>query len=412
MKYGCIGEHLPHSFSKEIHAYLDTCDYTLCELAPAELDGFFARREFCGINVTIPYKQAVIPYLDEIDPTAERIGAVNTIVNRGGRLYGYNTDFGGMRALMMRAGIDPSGKKVLVLGTGGTSKTAVAVAKDLGAKEILTVSRTSRSGGISYSDACEKHGDAEIIINTTPCGMYPNVDDAPIDISCFPALCGVVDAVYNPLRTTLVSNAVRLGIPAVGGLYMLVAQAVLASAFFTERKYGRDVIEEIYQKVLSKKQNVVLIGMPGCGKTTVGGFIASMCGRELIDTDKQIAERSGLEIGEIFSRYGEAHFRRLECEAVREVAAKSGCIIATGGGAILNSKNVEALQKNGRLYFLDRPLEELIPTDDRPLASTVEAIQKRYLERYERYCASADEHIKTLGEAKLTAEEIIRRHEG
>ena len=412
MKYGCIGEHLPHSFSKEIHAYLNTRDYTLRELAATELDGFFAKRDFCGINVTIPYKKAVIPYLDEIDSTAERIGAVNTIVNRDGRLCGYNTDFGGMRALMMREGIDPLGKKVLVLGAGGTSGTAVAVAEAMGATEILTVSRTARGGAILYEDACEKHADAEIIINTTPCGMYPNPDGVPIDISRFFALCGVVDAVYNPIRTTLVSNARRLGIPAVGGLYMLVAQAVLASALFTDAQYGEGVTEEIYQKILAQKQNIVLIGMPGSGKTTVGRFIASACGRELIDTDSQIVERSGMEIGEIFSRYGEAHFRRLEREAVREAAARSGCVIATGGGAILAQENVEALQKNGKLYFLDRPLEELIPTEDRPLASTVEAIQKRYRERYTRYVTCADEHIKTLGKAKLTAEEIIRRHEG
>lgn len=411
MKFGCIGEHLPHSFSKEIHAHLASSDYALCELTPLELDSFMKAHDFCGINVTIPYKQAVIPYLDEIDPVAKEIGAVNTIVNRGGKLYGYNTDFGGMRTMILREGIDVTNKKVLILGTGGTSKTANAVARAMGAGEILTVSRQKREGVITYEEAYAEHADAQIIINTTPCGMYPHINTVPIEIDRFPRLCGVIDAVYNPLRTELVLAALQRGIPATGGLYMLVAQAVLASVHFTGEQYADETVERIYRRIFSQKENVVLVGMPGCGKTTVGTILSKLCDRELIDTDTCIIKKSGTEISTLFAQYGEKHFRDLESDVVAEVTAMSGKIIATGGGAVLRAENIRALRKNGRLYFLDRPLEELLPTDDRPLASTKEAIQKRYEERYGTYCACADEHIKTLGDPALTAEEIKRRHE-
>ena len=299
------------------------------------------------------------------------------------------------------------GKKVLILGTGGTSKTAVAVATAMGAREILTVSRTAKSGAISYADAYAKHTDAEFLINTTPCGMYPKCADTPIELAHFSALGGVMDAIYNPLQSTLVQDAKRSGIPASGGLYMLVAQAVLAAEHFTGMLYGEQVIEDIYQRIRSEKQNIVLVGMPGCGKSTVGAQLASVCKRELIDTDRRIVERAGMEISEIFARYGEAHFRRLECEVIREASGQSGCVIATGGGAILSEENVDALRQNGRIYFLDRPVEEMLPTADRPLARTVEDVLSRYRERYERYCTCADEHVKTLGGVEQTAEEII-----
>ena len=410
MKFGCIGEHLPHSFSKEIHAHLASNDYVLRELTPQDVGAFLEARDFLGINVTIPYKQTVMPYLDEIDEAAEAIGAVNTVVNRDGRLYGYNTDFGGMRALIERAGIGMKNRKVLVLGTGGTSRTARAVAASMGAGETVTVSRTAKDGAVTYEDAYRSHTDAEIIINTTPCGMYPKIDGCPIDVERFPRLCGVVDAVYNPLRTELVQAAEARGIPATGGLYMLVAQAVLASSHFTGEQYDAQTMERVFGAVLPRKENIVLIGMPACGKSTVGGILAKECGRPLIDTDAYIVEKSGMEIPEIFSRFGERHFRRLESEAIAEISAMSGCVIATGGGAVLDPQNVRALSKNGRLYFLDRPIEELLPTDDRPLANSAEAIRRRYEERYEIYCRAANEIVKTLGEASLTAAEIKRRH--
>lgn len=409
MKYGCIGEHLPHSFSKIIHGYLASNEYTLCELKPDEAAPFIQGRDFCGINVTIPYKQTVMPYLDEIDGVAREIGAVNTVVNRDGKLCGYNTDFGGMRAMLLYEGIELKNKKILILGTGGTSKTARAVARSLGGGEIVTVSRTARESAISYEDAYRLHTDAEIIINTTPCGMYPHTNAMPIDLDRFPSLSGVVDAVYNPLRTELVLWARERGIPATGGLYMLVAQAVLASALFTGIAYGEDVVEKVYQKVRSDRESIVLIGMPGSGKSTVGAILAEHLKRKFVDSDAWIEEKSGMRIADIFAKHGEDYFRALECDAIAEISAESGLVVATGGGAVLAKENVRALRKNGRIFFLDRPLTELIPTDDRPLANSEAAIRKRYEERYGIYCACADEHVNTLGDATRTANEIIRR---
>ena len=411
MKYGCIGEHLPHSFSKIIHARLESRDYVLCELAPNEVGAFLQKHDFCGINVTIPYKQTVMPYLDVIDDTAKRIGAVNTIVNRDGKLYGYNTDFGGMRAMILREGIDLTDKKVLILGTGGTSKTARAVAQSLGAREIVVVSRSAKDGAITYEAAYELHGDADAIINTTPVGMYPKTDAVPADMNRFSNLSAVVDAIYNPLRSELILWAKARGIKAVGGLYMLVAQAVLASSLFTGMTYGSETMDKVFGDVFSEKENIVLVGMPGSGKSTVGDLLSKALNRSLIDTDAYIVEKSGMVIPDIFAKYGEAHFRQLEHEAIAEISAKSGCVIATGGGAVLDPSNVHALRKNGRIYFLDRPLEELLPTDDRPLANSAEAIRTRYRERYDIYCSSCDVHIHTLGEAILTAKEIQRRHQ-
>ncbi len=409
MKYGCIGERLPHSFSKIIHARLASHEYDLCELPPQEVGAFLEKRDFCGINVTIPYKQTVIPYLDEIDDVAKEIGAVNTIVNRGSRLYGYNTDLYGMREAILHAGISLADKKVLILGTGGTSRTARAVAATLEAREVITVSRTAKPGSVSYADAYRLHADAEVIVNTTPCGMYPETDGCPIDIERFPALTGVVDAVYNPLRTELFLAAQKRGIAATCGLYMLVAQAVRASELFTGASYGSDIVETVSREILAERENLVLIGMPASGKTTVGAHLARLTGRRLIDADEALVSETGRTITEIFASDGEAHFRALEREGIRRLARENGCILATGGGAVLDPENIKNLKKNGWIVFLDRPLPELLPTSDRPTAATAEAIAKRYEERYELYCKSCDEHVRTLKTAEATAEEIIRR---
>ncbi len=407
MTYGLIGEHLPHSFSKEIHAHCADYTYELHELAPDEVDDFMRAAHFTAINVTIPYKQTVIPYLHYIHPHAEHIGAVNTVVNCEGKLYGYNTDFYGMKALFRHAGIDPYDKKVLILGGGGTSMTARAVVQDMGAKEVITVGRKTTPTSISYEDAYAYHTDAHIIVNTTPCGMYPYPDGAehikatPIDIEKFPHLCGVVDAVYNPIRTNLIQDAKERGISAEGGLYMLVAQAVMASRIFVG-KVGEAFDEAlmdaqthgIYQKILSDKENIVLTGMPGSGKSTVGKALAELLGRRFVDTDTLIVEREGKEISQIFAEAGEVGFRKIEAQVVREVAnTLTGHVIATGGGVVLRDDNVRALRRTGRLYFLNRSLEKLIPTEDRPLASTVEAITKRFYERYDRYLATADREV-------------------
>ncbi len=390
MEYGCIGEKLSHSFSKEIHACLADYTYEIREIPREELAAFMTTHDFKAINVTIPYKQDVIPYLDEIDPVAAAIGAVNTIVNRNGRLYGYNTDFAGMSALLRRAGIDPAGKKVLILGSGGTSKTAVAVASSLGAREVIRVSRSAKDDCITYEDALSRHADAEVILNTTPCGMYPNPDDQPIDLARFPYLVGVADAIYNPLRSRLVRQAQSLSIAATGGLYMLVAQAAVAVEHFLDTTVPEDKIEAVYRKIRNDKQNLVLIGMPGCGKTTLGKRLAAKRGMAFVDTDDLIREQAGTDIPTIFAERGKAGFRDIESEVIRSLENVQNTVIATGGGAILRAENVNILRANGRLCFLDRPLDALVTTADRPLSSNSELLRQRYNERYDLYCAAAD----------------------
>ncbi len=407
MKYGCIGEHLGHSFSKEIHAALADYEYELKEIPKDKLADFAAAKDFIAVNVTIPYKEAIIPYLSEIDGSARQIGAVNTVVNRGGELYGYNTDFYGMSELIRYAGIEIFGKKVIILGTGGTSKTAYAVASALGARELHKVSRTGSDGALSYDMLYECHSDAEIIINTTPLGMFPKADTCAVDISKFTRLSGVIDAVYNPLRTKLISDARERSIPAMGGLYMLVAQAVRASEIFLGISYEDGIQDKVYEKILQSKENTVLIGMPASGKSTVGKIIADITGSSFFDTDDLIKERTGMEIPEIFSALGEGGFRDIESSVINELSSVTGAVIATGGGAVLRYENVNALKQNGRIYFIDRPLSALLPTEDRPLASTPEAIRARYLERYDIYKGCADFTVDAVGTADEAARLIL-----
>ena len=407
MEYGLIGEKLGHSFSREIHARLRGYDYELRELRPDEVEEFLAKREFRGINVTIPYKETVIPYLDEIDEAARQIGAVNTVVNRGGKLFGYNTDYTGMRELMLREGIEPAGKKVLVLGSGGTSKTAMTVAKSLGAETILRVSRTKRDNCITYEEARKIHSDARIIINATPVGMYPNGDACPIDIEAFPNLTGVVDAIYNPLRTKLVLAAKARGITAAGGLYMLVGQAAAAAEHFTGEKGDPTDVERVYRELLSEKENLILTGMPGVGKTTIGKILAKRLGREFVDCDDVIVGKTGCDIPTIFAEQGEKAFRDLETEVIRELSVTGGKVIAPGGGAILRPENVAALKSNGRIIFLDRPLSSITATEGRPLSANREALEARYRERYPIYCATCDAHVEIDGTVGETADAVL-----
>ncbi len=411
MKYGLIGEHLSHSFSKTVHAAIADYEYELLELSPNEVEKFIKSREYCAVNVTIPYKETVMPHLDFIDGAASAIGAVNTVVNRDGVLYGYNTDFFGLLSLIEKLNIKIKNKKVLILGTGGTSKTAKAVVSHLGASDVITVSRREGSGA-TYETMYEQHTDADVIINTTPVGMYPNIIACPVELRRFERLSGVIDAVYNPLRTELVSNALSLGIKADGGLYMLVAQAVAACERFLDKKIDDYVLDRVYGDIIAEKENIVLVGMPSCGKTTVGKLIAEKTGRAFCDLDDEIVKVAKKPITEIFSESGELAFRDLESEVTKRIAPMGGVVIATGGGAVLREENVKALKQNGRLYFLDRPLSQLLPTPDRPVASSREAIEARYQERLPIYNKVADVKLLTDGVAEHAAADIIKLHFG
>lgn len=412
MEYGCIGEKLTHSFSKDIHSYLADYSYELKELTRDELPLFMKAKDFKAINVTIPYKQEVIPFLDEIDEVAKKIGAVNTIVNKNGRLFGFNTDFFGLSSLIKKLDISLNNKKVLILGTGGTSKTAYAVAESMGAKEIIKVSRQSGKNVITYSEAHTAYSDAQIIINTSPMGMYPNTYNSLIDIDAFKNLEGVVDAVYNPLRSKLVLQATAKGIKAGGGLYMLVAQAVAAVEKFLGNTLEKTKVDEVFKTIYDSKQNVVLVGMPGCGKTTVGKKIAKLLDREFIDTDDEIVKNQNISIPEIFERVGESGFREIETDIINEVSKKQGAIIATGGGAVLKNDNVNMLKQNGRLYFINRSLEDIPATESRPLSSDRETLKQRFLERYGIYKSVCDVKIEPkksiVQNAKMIAEDFLK----
>ena len=407
MEYGCIGEHLLHSFSREIHTALADYDYQLKELAPEELKPFFAEKDFKAINVTIPYKKDVIPYLDWISDEAKAINAVNTIVNKNGKLYGYNTDFYGLKALIERQNVSLRGKSVAILGSGGTSNTAFAVANNMGATEILRVSRESKDGYVTYNELYDNHSDIDVLINTTPCGMFPNIYKSAVDIKNFPNLSAVFDAVYNPLLSKLVVDAKERGISAVGGLYMLVSQAAYAVEKFIDAPINNSRVEEVFKKLYKDKTNIVLIGMPSSGKTSVGEILSQNLSKDFVDTDNLIVESVGMSISHIFSEKGEAFFREKETEIIFETSKENKKVIATGGGAVLNKNNVDVLKENGRVYFIDRPLDMLVSTDDRPLSSNRADLEKRYNERYSLYTEYADVVIDGAG----TVEEVAKRIE-
>ncbi len=414
MEYGLIGERLGHSFSKIIHNKINSYNYELKELLPAELEPFMLARDFKGINVTIPYKKDVISYLSHIDASAEKIGAVNTVVNRGGELYGYNTDIFGLemlikRVLALSGRADLSGLKVLITGTGGTSLTAAAAAEALGAAAAVRVSRSGRDGALTYREAEAEFADAGFIINCTPCGMFPDDENMPMSLSPFTGLAGVVDVIYNPLRTRLVRSALDKGIPAEGGLYMLVAQAVSAYELFFGTEAEKELTDGIYSELFSQKENIVLIGMPASGKTTVGKYVAKKLGRRFIDSDSEIEKTEGMSIPDIFAQRGEKYFREVESRIISELSSGiNGAVIATGGGAVLNRSNIDKLKANGRVYWLDRPLEALMPTADRPTASNFEDIKKRFMERFPLYKSLCDARVPAYGNIDVVGKRIIK----
>lgn len=414
MEYGLIGEKLCHSFSKEIHAKIGDYPYELLEIPREQLPEFLLKKQFKAINVTIPYKETALSYLNVVSREAEKIGAVNLIVNRGGALYGYNTDYYGAKHLIERANVQVAGKKALILGSGGTRRTLYAVLSDMGAREILTVSRSAATQNganpdvVSYEEAIQKHADAEIILNATPVGMFPDFDGMPVDPDDFPRLSGVIDVIYNPLCTRLIEKARARNIPCDNGLFMLAAQAVQASAIMRDVPLDEALCEKVYRETLSQKRNLVLIGMPTSGKTTVGALLGKLTGKPLFDTDALTELRLHKTIPEIFAESGETAFRKEESVTIKEVAAKTGYIVATGGGAILSSENIRLLKKNGKIFFLDRPKELLTAGGGRPLSSNGAALNELYEKRLPLYLAAADCRIVNATTPENAAREILR----
>ena len=402
--YGLLGEKLGHSFSPEIHSMLGNYEYRLFEVEKNELENFIKHGEWDGINVTIPYKKEVMPFLDEISENAQKIGSVNTVVRRSdGTLFGDNTDYYGFLYTVKRSGINFSGKKVLVLGTGGASLAVKAVILDLNAREIISI---SRSGENNYQNI-KNHADADIIVNTTPVGMYPKNLVSPVKVSDFTRLSAVFDIIYNPQKTQLVLDAEKLDIPAFSGLSMLVAQAKRASEIFFDKEIDDSVTEKILKKVATDMKSIVLIGMPGSGKTSIGNFLAEKTGREFLDTDEEAKEIVGLSPAEIIKTQGEKSFRKIENEAVKNLCKLSGKIIATGGGVVTNEENFDAIKQNSTVFFINRDIS-VLPTDNRPLSqkNSLDDMFKIRLPLYRKFC---DFEIDGNGTIEEVAQRILER---
>lgn len=391
MRYGLIGEKLGHSFSKDIHERIADYTFDLIPLSKEEFKTFMEKKEFTALNVTIPYKKDVIPYLDEMDEHAKAIGAVNTIVNENGRLKGYNTDFTGFLYMVKKHNVHMEGKKVLIIGNGGASAAIQAVVQHEQAGSMVIVDVVPGNGAISYDEMFSSHLDAEIIINTSPIGMYPRIGNAPIDISMFHKCEAVMDVIYNPILTRLCFEAQEMDIKRVNGLEMLIAQAKQSVEFFLDKSINDQIIDDIYQDMLRERCNIVLIGMPSAGKTTIGKMLEDRMQKEFIDLDDVIIEKAGKSIPEIFEESGEAGFRAIETEAAIEVSKLNNKIIATGGGTIKHKVNMDYLRQNGITIFIDRDVDKLISSDpNRPLSKSSDALAKMHAERlplYQKYAA-------------------------
>ena len=398
---GLLGEKLGHSYSPAIHAMLGNYEYKLYERSPDQVADFVKNGTLRGFNVTIPYKKTVAALCDQLSPMAQSLGSVNTVVRRAdGTLFGENTDAYGFYAMVKKSGVSLSGKKCLVLGSGGASVTVQAVLKHGGA----AVTVISRSGENNYENLY-LHTDAAVIVNTTPVGMYPGNGEAPLDLTWFPRLEAVLDIVYNPARTALLLQAEKLGIPHAGGLYMLVAQAKRAAELFTSRTISDREIDAI-EAVLSKRmQNIVLVGMPGCGKTTLAAALGAALERPVLDADAAIVQAAGTDIPAIFAAEGEAGFRDRETEALRQLGKSSGAIIATGGGAVLREENYNLLHQNGIIFWLTRDIKKL-PRDGRPLSQQTD-LQQMYRLREPRYRRFADHIIDNNGPVETTLAAIL-----
>ena len=381
MKCGLLGRKLGHSYSPQIHAHLGNYPYDLFEKEPEDVEDFLRNGDFTAINVTIPYKQTVIPFCAELSPMARRIGAVNTIVRRqDGSLMGHNTDYFGFLSTVRRTGLDPAGKKILIIGSGGASKPAIAVLEELGAHVVVITHKENTPENLS------RHSDCSVLVNATPVGMYPNVGVSPVDLSLFPRLEGVIDMIYNPAKPKLLLDAEARGLVAENGLWMLVAQAKEAAEWFTGQTISDEVIKTIHRLLKSQMENIILIGMPGCGKSTVGHLLAQKLDRPFVDADSEIEAAAGMSIPEIFSRDGEEGFRQVETQVLSELGKKSGLIIATGGGCVIRERNYSLLHQNGICIWMTRDLNQL-PTDGRPLSQRGKLEQMYQIRKplYERF---------------------------
>lgn len=399
MEYGLIGSRLGHSYSKVIHEMI--CDYTY-DLHPLpteeEAHAFMQARDFKAINVTIPYKQLVIPYCDYVEPRALSIHAVNTVVKRGGKLYGYNTDYPGFEYLMASHGIDVAGKVVLILGTGGTSNTTTAVCKDHGAAKIYHATRKvsadkSAENMVTYEQAA-KLSDVQILINTTPLGTYPNVGQAAIDPAVFPRLEAVLDVVYNPFKTEICLLAEEAGVKACSGFEMLVAQAVYAAEHFLDKPISHAEIGRVHAILKKEISNVSIVGMPSAGKRSIGLRLAKKLGKRFVDTDALVEEKVGKTIPEIMAEDGVESFRRLEAAVIGEVSKENRQLICTGGGCLETPGTARTLHQNGPILFVDRPLEELTVGGNYPLSTSRERLAEMEKARRPLYEAAADATIR------------------
>lgn len=402
-KCGLLGEKLSHSYSPFIHNMLCDYDYRLFEKAPEDVEDFIRSGDFDGINVTIPYKKTVFSLCDELSDAAKKLGNVNTVLRLAdGRIFGHNTDYYGFAYTVTDSGISVSGKKAIVLGNGGASGTVCTVLKDLGAAEVIVI---SRSGENNYENI-HHHYDAQIIVNATPVGMYPHNGYRLVDLAEFTRCEGVFDLVYNPAKTALLLDAEKLGIPHRNGLAMLVAQAKESAEYFSGTKIEDSLIDKITSKLATDMKNIILVGMPGCGKSTLGKAVADMTGRQFIDADESIVEREQMSIPEIFAKSGEEGFRKAETEALADICKKSSCVIATGGGCVTRDENYPLLHQNGTIIWIQREIESL-PTDGRPLSQSGN-LEKMYEVRRPMYKKFADHIIENSGDVKDIAEQILK----
>ncbi len=400
-KFGLLGQKLGHSYSPAIHKKFFDYSYGLYEVEPEELESFLESTELSGMNVTIPYKKSVIPYCAELSDTARRMGSVNTLVRRDKGWYGHNTDYEGFAYTLQRSGAEIKGKKALVLGNGGVAPTVRMVLEDMGAGSIVTVCRR----GEDNFENIARHSDAQIIVNATPVGMYPNNGESLVDLRQFPKLEAVFDLIYNPARTALLLQAESLGLVWDNGLGMLVAQARGSAELFAGEKLSNEAVSQVEKELSLEMGNIILIGMPGCGKSSIGRILAEKLGRQFYDADAEIVKDSAMSIEDIFAKEGEEGFRVRESHTLARLGKNSACVISTGGGCVTRAENYPLLHQNGRIVWVKRSLD-ILPTEGRPLMRTNTAA-RLYEERKDKYAAFADLAIENDGSLSEAAEKIM-----